>query len=64
VIERYYGEIRPVLIARVWVARAVADMKRGSWAVRQRKLSDWDFDYQKYCIWKYARARTLFNDPR
>jgi thiamine kinase-like enzyme len=63
-IERYYGEVRPDLIARVWVARAVADMKWGSWAVQQRKLSSWDFDYQKYGIWKYARARTLFNDPR
>jgi thiamine kinase-like enzyme len=63
-IERYYGEIRRDLVARVWVARAVADMKWGSWAVQQRKLSTWDFDYQKYGIWKYARARTLFNDPR
>lgn len=63
-IERYYGEARPELVARVWVARAVADMKWGSWAVQQRQMSDWDFDYQKYGIWKYARARMLFNDPR
>lgn len=63
-IERYYGEVRPEIVARIWVARAVADMKWGSWAVQQRQLSDWDFDYQKYGIWKYARARMLFNDPR
>lgn len=63
-IERYYGSVRPELVARVWVARAVADMKWGSWAVQQRKLSTWDFDYQKYGIWKYARARALFDDPR
>ena len=63
-IERYYGEARPEIVARIWVARAVADMKWGSWAVQQRKLSGWDFDYQKYGIWKYARARMLFNDPR
>lgn len=63
-IERYYGEVRRDLVARVWVARAVADVKWGSWAVQQRKLSSWDFDYQKYGIWKFARARTLFNDPR
>lgn len=63
-IERYYGELRPELVARVWVARAVADIKWGSWAVQQRQLSAWDFDYQKYGIWKYARARTLFDDPR
>jgi len=63
-IERYYGHTRPDVVARVWAARAVADMKWGSWAVQQRQLSDWDFDYQKYGIWKYARARLLFNDPR
>lgn len=63
-IERYYGELRPDIVARVTVARAVADMKWGSWAVQQRQLSDWDFDYQKYGIWKYGRARMLFNDPR
>jgi thiamine kinase-like enzyme len=63
-IERYFGEVRPEIVARVIVARAVADMKWGSWAVQQRKLQDWDFDYQKYGIWKYARARMMFNDPR
>jgi len=63
-IERYYGNTRREVVARVWVARAVADIKWGSWAVQQRQLSDWDFDYQKYGIWKYARARMLFSDPR
>ncbi len=63
-IERYYGDVRAEIVARVTVARAVADMKWGSWAVQQRQLSEWDFDYQKYGIWKYARARMLFNDPR
>lgn len=63
-IERYFGAVREDLAARVWVARAVADMKWGSWAVQQRQLSDWDFDYQKYGIWKYARARAVFNDTR
>ncbi len=63
-IERYYGDVRPEIVARVTVARAVADMKWGSWAVQQRRLLDWDFDYQKYGIWKYGRARILFDDPR
>lgn len=63
-IERYYGKVTSEIVARIWVARAVADMKWGSWAVQQRQLSEWDFDYQKYGIWKYARARMLFNDPR
>ncbi|MCB2127690.1 MAG: phosphotransferase [Rhodobacteraceae bacterium] len=63
-IEQFYGTARPDLVARVWVQRAVADMKWGSWAVQQRQLSDWDFDYQKYGIWKYARARAVMDDPR
>ncbi|WP_112322202.1 choline kinase family protein [Oceanibium sediminis] len=63
-IERYYGEVRPEIVARVTVSRAIADMKWGSWAVQQRQLSDWDFDYQKYGIWKYGRARMMFDDPR
>lgn len=63
-IEQYYGQARNDLLARVNLARAVADMKWGSWALQQRQLSDWDFDYQKYGIWKYARANMLFQDPR
>ena len=63
-IERYYSELHQGLVARVTVARAVADMKWGSWAVQQRQLSDWDFDFQKYGVWKYGRARHMFNDPR
>lgn len=62
-IERYYGHVRPDTVARVTVARAVADMKWGSWAVQQRQLSQWDFDYQKYGLWKYGRARVMFDDP-
>lgn len=63
-IESYYGQVREEVVARVYLARAIADMKWGSWAVQQRQLSKWDFDYQKYGIWKYARARKLFNDVR
>lgn len=63
-IEQYYGQVRNNLVARVYVARAVADMKWGAWALQQRQLTDWDFDYQKYGIWKYARANTVFQDPR
>ncbi|WP_272003575.1 hypothetical protein [Roseovarius sp. ZX-A-9] len=63
-IERYYSHVRPDPVARVTVARAVADMKWGSWAVQQRKLSQWDFDYQKYGLWKYGRARVMFDDPQ
>ncbi|MFK7867616.1 MAG: phosphotransferase [Roseobacter sp.] len=63
-VELYYGHVSADIVARVSVGRALADMKWGSWAVQQRRLQSWDFDYQKYGIWKYARARMVFNDPR
>lgn len=62
--ELYYGDARPGIVARVWIARALADIKWGSWAIVNRKLSAWDFDYQKYGVWKYMRARSVFFDPR
>ena len=63
-IEQYYGDVRPATVARVNVARMLADIKWASWAVVNRKLSTWDFDYQKYGAWKYMRARSLLYDPR
>lgn len=63
-IEQYYGDTRPATVARVNVARMLADIKWASWAVVNRKLSSWDFDYQKYGAWKYMRARSLLYDPR
>jgi thiamine kinase-like enzyme len=63
-IEQYAGELRPQLVARVMVNRALADIKWASWAVVNRKLKDWDFDYQKYGDWKYRRARHVMYDPR
>ncbi|MCA3574916.1 MAG: phosphotransferase family protein, partial [Aestuariivirga sp.] len=63
-IERYYGDARPSTVARVNVARMLADIKWASWAIVNRKLSSWDFDYQKYGAWKYMRARSLLFDPR
>jgi thiamine kinase-like enzyme len=63
-IETYYGNVRPEVVARVYVCRALADIKWASWAIVSRKLNDWDFDFQKYGVWKYMRARSLFLDPR
>lgn len=63
-IEMYYGEVRPDLVARVYLCRALADLKWASWAIVSRKLNDWDFDFQKYGVWKYMRARDLFYDRR
>lgn len=63
-IETYYGSLTPQVVARVYVCRSLADIKWASWAVVSRKLNDWDFDYQKYGLWKYMRARTLMLEPR
>ena len=63
-IEEYFGVARPAMIARVIINRALADIKWASWAVVTRKLNQWDFDYQKYGVWKYMRARSVMYDPR
>ena len=63
-IESYYGSVKPAIVARVNVARCLADIKWASWAIVNRKLSSWDFDYQKYGAWKYMRARAQLFDPR
>lgn len=63
-IERYFGAVRPDLFARVMLNRALADIKWASWAVVTRKTKTWDFDYQKYGIWKYMRARDVMYDSR
>lgn len=63
-IEQYFGTVRPAMVARVIVNRALADVKWACWAVVNRKLKEWDFDYQKYGVWKYMRARSVMYDPR
>lgn len=63
-IEQYLGEKRQSMVARVIINRALADLKWASWAVVNRKLNEWDFDYQKYGVWKYMRARDVMYDPR
>lgn len=62
--EQYLGTVRREMVARVVINRALADLKWASWAVVNRKLSAWDFDYQKYGVWKYMRARDIMYDPR
>ena len=63
-VDQYFGEHRSAMAARVVVNRALADLKWASWAVVNRKLNAWDFDYQKYGVWKYMRARDIMYDPR
>ncbi len=63
-IETYFGEVRADVVARVNLCRILADIKWGSWAVVSRKLNDWYFDFQKYGLWKFMRARDKLRESR
>lgn len=63
-VEEYFGEARPETLARVFLYKALADLKWSNWAWVQRKVSQLDFDFHKYGAWKHMRARQLMQDPR
>lgn len=62
-IEVYCGRWTPGFDARVRVLRAMADLKWATWAMVQESLSTLDFDFRKYGVWKYQRARGLLHHP-
>jgi thiamine kinase-like enzyme len=64
ILEAYYGRFDRQLFARFMVLKALADIKWGTWAMVQNRLSALDFDFYKYGIWKHMRARSIINDPR
>lgn len=64
-VEEVYGSATPDVMARVFVASALADIKWGLWGCVNHELNtDWDFDYHKYGVWKLARARDRMADRR
>lgn len=62
-IEAYFGRWDPAIEARVFVLKALADLKWATWAMIQESISLLDFDFCKYGTWKLMRARTLFHHP-
>jgi thiamine kinase-like enzyme len=64
IIEDYFGRYETSLHARFIVHKALADIKWGTWAMVQNKISTLDFDFYKYGIWKHMRARSIIHDPR
>lgn len=62
-IEVYCGRWTTGFSARVRVLRAMADLKWATWARVQELLSTLDFDFRKYGLWKYQRARGLLHHP-
>lgn len=63
-IERYFGRVDPAIVARCQLHKALADIKWGCWSIVQEKASVLDFDYAKYGVWKFMRARSVMHDPR
>ncbi|MGO4448018.1 phosphotransferase [Phyllobacterium sp. TAF24] len=64
VIEEYFGHFDPQMYARLYVHKALADIKWSTWAMVQREVSALDFDFHKYGAWKHMRARSYMRDPR
>ena len=63
-IEHYFGAVPNALVARVMLHKALADLKWATWSMVQQKVSALDFDFFKYGVWKYMRARSVLRDPR
>jgi thiamine kinase-like enzyme len=63
ILEAYYGRFDRHLFARFMVLKALADIKWGTWAMVQNRLSTLDFDFYKYGIWKHMRARSIIHHP-
>lgn len=62
-IEEYFGSVDSRIVARVTVYKALADLKWSTWAMVQRQVSELDFDFHKYGIWKHMRCRTIMHNP-
>ena len=63
-VDRYIGRRDPGALARITVYKALADIKWATWSMVQERISAVDFDYRKYGVWKYMRARNVIHDPR
>ena len=63
-IEHYFGNVDPAIVARVTVYKALADMKWSLWSMVQQRVSTIPFDFFKYGAWKLMRLRTVVDDPR
>lgn len=61
IVEAYFGRVTPDILARIHLYKALADIKWATWSMVQRRISSIDFDYYKYGVWKFMRARTLMS---
>ena len=59
----YFGESNEIIKSKIYIYKAIADIKWASWAFIQDKISTLDFDFYKYGALKYLRARSfIIND--
>ncbi len=63
-LEDYFGQVTPQVLARVYVNKALADLKWSTWAMVQHAVSHIDFDFYKYGALKHLRARSVIQDSR
>ncbi len=63
-IEHYFGRVEPAVVARVALHKVLADLKWAAWSMVQHKVSALDFDFFKYGVWNYMRARSVLRDLR
>ncbi|MFF7709212.1 phosphotransferase [Pseudomonas sp. NPDC007930] len=63
-LEDYFGRVTPQVLARVYVNKALADLKWSTWAMVQHAVSQIDFDFYKYGALKHMRARSVIHDSR
>ncbi|MBD1551496.1 choline kinase family protein [Pseudomonas typographi] len=63
-LEDYFGTVTAQTLARVYVNKALADLKWSTWAMVQHAVSQLDFDFYKYGALKHMRARSVIHDPR
>lgn len=62
-IESYFGEVRPEIVSRITVHKALADIKWALWSMVQLQISRLEFDFHKYGMWKKLRARSIIDHP-
>ncbi len=63
-VEDYFGQVTVQTLARIKLNKALADLKWSTWAMVQHAVSQLDFDFYKYGVWKHMRARSVINDSQ
>ena len=58
-LKQYFGTSNETIKSKIYIYKAIADIKWASWAFIQDKLSALDFDFYKYGALKYLRARSF-----